>query len=85
MKNTPGMRPAGICEVYPANAGCAANRIAQRISIYASQSGFCALHLSIFEQPPKGLVFILRHSLYCLGIEMKNYILRPHHILLLDR
>ena len=32
---------------------CAANRTAQRISIYASQFGFLrALHLNIFEQPP---------------------------------
>jgi hypothetical protein len=31
---------------------CAANRTAQRISIYASQFGFLrALHLNIFEQP----------------------------------
>jgi len=31
---------------------CAANRSAQRISIYTSQFGFLrALHLNIFEQP----------------------------------
>jgi hypothetical protein len=31
---------------------CAANRIAQRISIYASRFSFLrALHLNIFEQP----------------------------------
>jgi hypothetical protein len=31
---------------------CAANRTAQRISIYASRFGFLrALHLNIFEQP----------------------------------
>jgi hypothetical protein len=31
---------------------CAANRTAQRISIYASRFGFLrALHLDIFEQP----------------------------------
>jgi hypothetical protein len=32
---------------------CAANRTAQRISIYASRFGFLrASHLNIFEQPP---------------------------------
>jgi hypothetical protein len=32
---------------------CAANRTAQRISIYASRFGYLrALHLNIFEQPP---------------------------------
>jgi hypothetical protein len=32
---------------------CAANRTAQRISIYASRFGYLrASHLNIFEQPP---------------------------------
>jgi hypothetical protein len=53
LKNSPGMRRAGICGVYPGEGrGCAANCIAQRISIYASRFGFLrALHLNIFEQP----------------------------------
>jgi hypothetical protein len=49
---------------------CAANRTAQRMSIYASRFGFLhALHLNIFEKPPKNFQqspvskFLTRQSL----------------------
>jgi hypothetical protein len=43
LQNAPGMRRTGICGVYPGERrGCASNRTAQRISIYASRFGLFA-------------------------------------------
>jgi hypothetical protein len=45
---------------------CAANRSAQRISIYASQFGFLrALHLNIFEQPHHPLNVLSSADITC--------------------
>ena len=72
LQNAPGMRRAGICGVYPGEGrGCAANRTAQCISIYASRFDFLrALHLNIrvpfrvFDQP-LNVVFLPASLLPC--------------------
>jgi hypothetical protein len=50
---------------------CAANRTAQRISIYASRFGFLrALHLNIFEQPQNmGFLISLRSDSRMLRVQ----------------
>jgi hypothetical protein len=51
---------------------CAANRTAQRVSIYASRFGYLrALHLNIFEQPPN-IRFLNNHAMRDFGRQQKN-------------
>ncbi|PKN67663.1 MAG: hypothetical protein CVU54_16700 [Deltaproteobacteria bacterium HGW-Deltaproteobacteria-12] len=55
LKNAPGMRRAGICGVYPANAGYASAFAAHVPLKYALLlNPRDALQLNIFEQPVKG-------------------------------